>query len=416
MSHRHFIEGIHSMKKAINSLGSHEIKKKDELKIKLKEVNNLVSILEIVENLLYIEKKPDYHYCLSLCEEIKNFQRVTGEIFICKTLIKMNEEADALHRLRLLASNSLGYINIYFHIFELIKDRQQLKTLGKEMISKCQNCQIPTSLKVQAYIKYSRILCINLKPGKAISILRYIGKLLPRFPLKELPYTNFLRYAKNKDDLDLAGGKAIKTYMYSDFRSPRDQKSSNMTHILKNESHKTISPRSKPRARLRARSSKFSEVIQNSAVKKKFTKLTVDTAKQELFLGNLTELFEESENYDTETGFKASKEFGVSNDILFLYRIGKISMENKILLEDGFCALQDYLEIINYQKISEQRDIRIAKALYVKSLILLYDKKLILAVNILKNLLPKLQRFKLSKKAINAKEILSDLGYGNILS
>ena len=359
------------MKKAINSFGSNEINKRNELKIKFKELSNLVTKVEVVERLLVNEKTTEgLNHCLMVCEEIKNLQKIPGEIYNCKTLIKLNQKVEAMNKLRNLASHTFGYLNIYFIIIDLIKDPRELKIIGKEMLKKCQNIQIPVSLKIQAYIKYSKILCLNSKPDKAITLLQYIARIFPEFPLCPLPYTNNLRLSMTENDLKCAAHEAIKASVYNEIdneiETPKEKSK------LKNENKKSASllKAGEDSGKNFSNSPKriFSDVVRKSLIiSPTFSCLSVDVTKNDKSLGSLVTILEGLRASTRITGENVNPDFIISSDVQFLYVIGKICMKYNIYLEDGFCALQDFLNVLQFKVSSEQNDIKIHKALYVKA-------------------------------------------------
>jgi tetratricopeptide (TPR) repeat protein len=404
---RQYIESYYSMKLALKYLGSSETEKKSEIKKKLRELNPLLTKLEVVEKTLSTETSRDeLDNCLILSNQIKDFQKTAGEMLVCKVLWKMDLKDDAIFKLKQMCSTSAGNLNFYFSLFEYITDEKEQKVIGKEMIQKCSNQQIPTQLKVEAFIIYSRILCRNSKPQKAINILKTIGKIFPPFPLANLPYVNELRVAKGFSDMLAYAIKKIKSTGY-ELSSNSDEFQNNSTNGSNLDAFDIESNMIFQSPGVQRKGSNFGNVIKKSGNMNKYRNLSIETETDNNHIGDLNKIINHMKKNETINGKGAFSEFSVSSDISFLYLIAKISMKFNVYLQDGYSAIEDYLNIIRFQNSIPQKEIKIVKALNAKAWLSLKLNKFEEGLEIMVEILPKLRKHLLSNKEKRIQEFIA---------
>lgn len=98
----------------------------------------------------------------------------------------------------------------------------------------------------------------------------------------------------------------------------------------------------------------------------------------------------------------------VCSDTTFLYKIGKISATHKLFIEDGLCALDDYLEFLRYEGQEEIKDRMSIKASFYKSLLMIETLKSDEGYKLMEEIMDDLRRLKLKKKLAQA-EIIYNL-------
>ena len=326
---RMYIEGYYTMKKALNLLGSSEINKKLEIKKYLREYNSLITNLEFVESCLNSETVDQVNRCLDLAAQIKNFQKVAGEIILCKIFWTIDQKAEAVSRLKLIASESVSNLNAYFVLIEYTSDLAEQKKIAKNLIKKCKS-QIPTPVKIQAYVLYSKILCKCGNPNKAINVLKVIAKIYPPFPLADLPYLNYLRLANGYSELMLASSKAMdespeyefftSSFSRQKFLSDPDEKATGA--LNESFSDKKIIA---PVRGFSRKGTKFACVVKKSPGLRKFHSLSIQVETDRDSIGDLAKIINIMKFLKNYNGEAAFPEFSLSSDIKFLYLIGKIA-------------------------------------------------------------------------------------------
>lgn len=148
MLNRQNVEAFYAMKNSLKYLDVSDAQKATEMKDQLRILNQSVATYEFVERCLSNSMKDkDISNCKMLCEDIKNFQKQNGEVLLAKVLWCEGNTKESIKILKNSAKYSSSRLNSYFQLLEYLKeieDYQSMKTIGKEMIVKCKNNQIPT--------------------------------------------------------------------------------------------------------------------------------------------------------------------------------------------------------------------------------------------------------------------------------
>ena len=242
-----------------------------------------------------------------------------------------------------------------------------MKTVACEMVLKCKNHQVPTHIWVKVNLLYAKILLKNNKPGKAILILKCMAKVLPPIPFAEIPYTKLLQRSENLQDLATAYMQTIESYSAYNYGTYKNS-FVNQCFDAREFSQKLVGEEAAPvpvlftknplsRRQERAVSERISEL---RYYKKKKTEL-VDEKEMEKENNTPCILGVQIPNL---TDFKP---LSVCSDSTFLYKIAKISYVHNICIQDGICAIKDYIELIKFEKNPVEKEKRKRKAEKIKS-------------------------------------------------
>lgn len=414
-------------------LDHNEKRKSSDLKRTMKDINQSVAALEEVESIL--ENKlisTNREKCYRLCKDVSvSFHKLAGEVLHAKILWAEGLQDESLRELESAAYMSNTKMTAYFQLLEYLeikKDYKTMKAIGKELIIKCKNPQVPSNVWIKAHIFYSKILVKNGQYTRAIILLKCFAKVFPIPPHINVPYTKKLQEAIAIQDLNQASVITRDSIELYNFGSPRNSYY-NITNRQIPQSLKSIkSPffrnnrefifkfldeeaAPQPEAgdivvsHEKKKVAHFSDVLKSYSGFKKFSNLAIKTEEDQDF-----ELMDPIPIMTpTHTGKSAVSGFSVSSDPIFLYKIGKYTAQHKQNPNDGLCAIEDYLTLLKYEKKESFRENAACKALYWKA-ILLYDSNQIeLAFEIASEILPQLQNKNFSEKYENLQNIISSL-------
>ncbi|CAG9333882.1 unnamed protein product [Blepharisma stoltei] len=408
---RQNIEAFYSLKNSLKWINTNK-KNVSEIKDEIRALNEHVKTYEIVEKSIANDTNTEeLEQCKELCEDIRNFERSSGELLLSKILWHEGKEEEALNILETSARASSSRMNCYFQMIEyliIIKDEKRLKTIAKEMINKCKNSQIPASVWVKAHKFYAKILVILHKPDKAINILKCLAQALPSLDRKGFQYTKTLKKAKNLQELLKVAGSVNQltgNYCYFidkiNYPSPIQFASPRHKHLTQTPTSQAV-----PQGAHHRRKSTFSDRLTKHKNCKRFDSLTINSIIADLEEDKQSPLNSEIPVM-TPTSYSQDNFCGlfVCSDVTFLYKIGKISANHKLFIEDGLCALDDFIEFLKYETQEDYKDRMTVKAHFWKSLLMMETLKSDEGLKLLQEITPDLYRLKL-KKEIAKSEML----------
>ena len=358
-------DAARSLAIAVNSLKSN--KKQELLKSDYKSLSKLIQSLQASDSWLQDSKSERLEKFEAIIDEISQFDKYESSLLLSKAYWKTGKELEAIELL-LKTVNSSPKVKGYFILLKYLFAKEDYRTAHREsksMLRKCKNS--PIQLWKASHIMYAYSLMQNTKPDKAIMLLKCLGKSFPFIPYTFMPYVQQLRKASNIEDLYETAEKALEAsvnYTDSSFQldnllksgyvlNLNEEKATNQDlcyKMIQEESIMTENTSSVGIKELnlsdvfnRYRSSKASGSSYNSMNSEKL-KSIMRTCEQNYFCG-----------------------YSICSDPIFLYALAKIAAKAQIAVEDGLCAIEDYLRIL--QNV-EDNQVLVLKALKVKSQIL----------------------------------------------
>ena len=254
----------------------------------------------------------------------------------------------------------------YFLLLNYLEQQNNLKcmkTVASEMIMKCKNPQVPSHIWVKANLIYSKVLVKNSKPGKAILVLKCLAKLLPPMPFVDITYTKLLQRANSMQDLTTAHNQYLESmnaYNYSTYKNSFIF----TTYNVRDFSQKLVSEEAAPIPEFATKINHFRKsqrtITENILNPVRYTKRRTVEVKDEIESKEVTILGVSIPNLMEFRGFS------ICSETIFLYKIAKISLEFNINLQDGLCAINDYLELIRFEKDLTFKEKQIIKATKLK--------------------------------------------------
>lgn len=353
------------LNESLKLLQHSQIKKNSEIHTLLGRLNTLITKLKQIETSKNIAKADE------MSVKIAETHPIDGVIAFARSLWNIDKEG-ALSIL-LGHKNNISRCDFHFLIFSYakkIKDFKTLKSLTKKLVDKCKDMMMTTSEWMLCHIWFAKALAHTGKPDKAIFLLKCLGKVFPDLPYMDLKYTKALSSASTV--LDLVQAK----YVDQDFR--------NSVHIVSNAYLTALAARDVPlflqekkdQAQIiYAADSIIDSMILDASL------LNSGFEEEKVPIRPTIHRYKEKRNKIAEVNEIASQKFEVllqkrnratflgfslSSNPEFLYQIGKIALVNNIELDDGLCAIEDFLEII-------ENPIKRLKGVYIKAM-LFYKK------------------------------------------
>lgn len=346
-------------------------KKLSEIKACISEIQPNILKIEEIESFINSEAKTSgFARYKEMCKELKAFNKLTYDILYAKLLWRSGDCERSLKKLYAISGISTVKMTGYFILLDYLKHQKNLKcmrTVSYEMLVKCRNPQVPSTIWMEVNVIYAKMLIESRKPGKAILMLKSIAKILPPFPFIDIPYTKLLQRAKTIQDLTEAHSKVIQSYNAYNFGNYKNSFIDTETNP-REFSKKLIEEDDAPGPNLSP--NKFDKRRTNRLATEKFDsrvfqqkKVFLEDVRDEKDKNNLILEFKSRDNSD-------GSQFTVCSDPIFLYKIGKIAMRFNICLQDGICAIKDYLELLKYEKDKDLQDLQKNKAVKLLSMLL----------------------------------------------
>ncbi|CAG9326692.1 unnamed protein product [Blepharisma stoltei] len=428
MLSRQHIEAYHAMKDSLKHLDHSEKRKSTELKRMIQEMGPNIAAYEEIEHVLKNNLvNENQEKCFRLCKEISVYQKLTGEVLHAKLLWAQGLEEDALRELESAAYMSNTKMLAYFQLLkylEMKKEYKTMKAIGQEMILKCKNSQVPAPVWMRAHILFAKILVKNSQVSKAIVTLKCLAKVFPILPYIEIPYTKRLKDSDTIQDISQASIIPRDSVDFYNFGSPRNSfmnitmpknidsiKKMKIPHSNREFLFKFLEEEAAPQpdpsvpAHGRKKVAHFSDVMKTHKSFKKFNSLAIKTEDEE----NLESMEPIPIMTPTPSGPNSLSGFSVSSDPTFLYKIGKYSAQYRQNINDGLCALEDYLSLLRYEKKESFKENAACKALYWKIILLQESNQNELAVEIINEIIPQLEKKNFKAKFESLQNIRANL-------
>jgi hypothetical protein len=282
------------------------------------------------------------------CEEIKDFNRSTGDLLYCDIYILQGQTDKAIETLKKLISTCSTEINAFFKLLQL--EPESSDSIFKEMLKRAKEAQIPTQVWVKCNLVYSKYLFRIGQDNRAFFILRMMAKVLPPLPYSDIPYCLALKAAQSFDELSIA------------YTQVSRRKNSNY-------------PKKTSFFNIRDYTNNFLEdfvdkiepnILENPLETEKSSKVNrkVNTS--------FSELNSEDENWvykhfsSPNSNKSTLSTFCISSKPKFLYYIAKFSIILRKNKEEGLLALNDYFELMKLEKVRSKADKRNFKASILK--------------------------------------------------
>jgi tetratricopeptide (TPR) repeat protein len=367
-------------------------KKIEKVRAEMKNYSKLVIALQNAQIWLSDEKDERIEKFELICEEIGNFDKYESLILYAKALWKTGKELEAIEFL-LKTVNQFPRPEGYFVLLKYLFIKEDYRTAHREsknMLRKSRNS--PIQIWKTAHIFYSYSLMHNMKSHKSILLLKCLGKVFPFIPYTFMPYVQQLRKATSIEDLQETAERALDTsinYNESSFQldnllksgyvlNLQEEKASNQDLCYKMMQEESILTENSSSVSMKElnlsqvfnkyRSSKASSSSYNSLNSERL-KSIMKTCEQSYFIG-----------------------YSICSDPRFLYCIAKITVRSQVDIEDGMCAVDDYLRIVQNGESSWKS---VLKGLVVKGKLLFLAGDTISAHEILNDVVQEARRLEL---------------------
>ena len=284
----------------------------------------------------------------------------------------------------------------YFHVMGYLFTKEDFRTahrISKTMLNKSKNSSI--QVWVKAHIFYAYSLLYNSKPQKAIVLLKCLGKVFPFLPFTFTPYISQLRKASCIEDLEQAAERA------SEVPASYEETSFSIENLFTPEYFLNINEKKLNNKEI------CNNLLQEESV---FTENNSSIGMKSLNLSEVFNKYKTSRESSTSLASLNSEKvnnlikfcerssfsgYSISSKIKFVYLIGKFASIASICIEDGLCAIEDYITLLqNYPKKRKNE----IKAMIIKSKLLVELKDYTTAKNILTEILPEVQQLKMQSK------------------
>mmetsp|Transcript_4459 Transcript_4459/g.4299 ORF Transcript_4459/g.4299 Transcript_4459/m.4299 type:complete len:603 (+) Transcript_4459:650-2458(+) len=381
-------DAFSNIKKAIKHLGNSPSQKLSDMTAKLEELRPKIDMKISIEKELNKNLTPqEFERCKKACVELKTFQKDIGDIMYSKIICLEGDEDEAIAQLEEASNNGEFSIKIFSQMFKSLKNKREyrlMKKLGKAMIIRCSSPDIPVSIWMEAHILYADILAINNQAAKAINLLKCLAKVFPPLPFAEVPYTKTLKKAKTVDDLANASATAMETsrsYNYTNYRNSQ-------ANILSGEYFESfLKEQSQPG--IPQEGTLASKIVEDEAGEE-ISPLERRLSTNENWLKSLSHKIEENRS-SRKMPLEVPKQtnsvlFSLYSDPKFLYKIGKISVMHRQSIEDGLCAIEDFLTLLKFSQSNKKKEIFRLKALFWKGFLLEMSFDLPQALQIMKEI------------------------------
>lgn len=216
---------------------------------------------------------------------------------------------------------------------------------------------------MKMHVLYADSLAFDSNPTEAILVLKSLAKVFPPLPFAEIPFTKTLKRSKNLEDLNNASGKSLETsksYSYTNYRNTQ-------ANILNEDYFESYLGKS-----------------QNTDFNEK-----------------------KSKRYPLKVPQLGTDGFLICSNVKFLYKIAKIAVKYHENIEDGLCAIEDYLMMLKFNQHKNKKKVQTAKALYLKGFLLVESLNLMQGIQVMEEALPELDRLGQTTKTEKIRAFLS---------
>lgn len=367
---RQHIEAYDIVKLALQYLDSSSSSKKVlELRRWMFDMQGSIQKIEEIQRILAEDLNSEgFKKCKELCAEVKDLHKLTVDVLYAEMLWKTGRHEEALKKLYAVSGISTVKMNAHFLLLKYLgkqKNMKCMKTVACEMVVKCKNPQVPANVWVKANLIYAKVLIKNKKPGKAIMILKLLAKVLPPIPFANITYTKLLRRAKNLQDLTLAHSLTLDSYNTYNYGTYKNSFIDGAFEV-RDFSQRFIAEEAAPLPSIM--DNRFRERRADRTVSEKVNEFRIYKKKktQDEF-----EIENEEKKDNTLLGVQIPprefKSLTVCSDPSFLYKIGKIAAAHRVSVQDGICAINDFIELLKFEKDRFKRLEMLEKAEKVRS-------------------------------------------------
>lgn len=367
---RQHLEAYDTVKLALQFLDSSASRKVLELRRWMSDIQESIQKIEELERILASDLDSEgLKKCKELCAEVKDFHKLTVDVLYAKMLWKTGRHEEALKKLYAVSGISTVKMTAHFLLLQYLGEQNDLrcmKTVACEMVVKCKNPQVPANVWVKVNLHYAEILLKNKKPGKAIMILKLLAKVLPPIPFANIAYTKLLQRAKNLQDLTLAHTLGLESYSAYNYSTYKNSFIDGAFEV-RDFSQRLIAEEAAPLPTIMEK--RFKERRADRTVSERVNEFRMYKKKK---TQEDIEIGDEDKKDNTLLGvnIQPSREFKsltVCSDPIFLYKIGKISGKHRVSLQDGICAINDFIELMKFEKDRFKRLKMLEKAEKVRS-------------------------------------------------
>jgi tetratricopeptide (TPR) repeat protein len=368
---RQYQEAFDTIKLALKHLDPVCTRKITDLKNWIAEIQPSIHKIQRMECILAKQSEEiDYKEFKLLYNEIAEKHRLTSDILHAKMLWKLGKKEESLNKLYLVSGVSMVKMTAYFLLIKYLEAQNNfkcMKTVAYEMVSKCKNPQVPSHIWVKVNLLYADVLIKNSKPHKAILVLKCLAKVLPPIPFVDIKYTKLLQRSKDIQDLTKAHTQILESmnaYVYSTYKNSFVSSNYNPRDF----SNKIISEEAAPvpelseiksTPRKHNRNNTTNQCVNRSQQKKKTAEFIQNKQEKDLKILGVT-----------IPNLLEFRGFSICSDSSFLYKIAKISIKFNICLQDGLCAIKDFIELIKFEKDSLVREKRKKKSVKIQKILI----------------------------------------------
>ncbi|OMJ83637.1 hypothetical protein SteCoe_15361 [Stentor coeruleus] len=375
------------------------VHKINEMKNVAKDLHMDILNMEILDKIIENKDQGKYEEAKLHCKNISKFDKVEGAIFNYKLLLAMGNIDGAMGVLyKSLSLKSLQMKSFFMLADVLVKTQRhgELEKICKDMMKRCKSPMIPVQVWIKTHMVYIKCLLYRKAYEKAILVLKSLAQVQPSPFIPDLEYTRNLQFATSKDHL---------VNLFENYK--RD------SLLGDGDIQNTIFCRAKL---LCSRRNLSSMVIESDSDGEIISALE-EINENYLNIGSRApEPLPKARLSKTPGGDAVNTGFSVSISYKFLYKIGKIAAMNKICIEDGYCAMHDFLNIHHYwmREGIESDEIMQVKGSYWLAVLLFLKGDMEQAVHIFKDIMSML--FQLNMQKMSQQILVYMKEYENIVS
>lgn len=297
------------------------------------QINNLKTSIKF--------KEPE-EILFTKCEEIKSIHRPSGDLLYAEIMYSLGKVEDAVDHLHIMIGNSRLETLAYFKLLEY--DPNSSEDTFKSLLARAQSPEIPSEIWVKATLKYSKYLYKASRFNKVFYILAMLAKVLPPMPYANIPYCLSLQTSQYSKVIDEE--KILKQDLSTENNLSTIYDLRNLTKKFTDENTNqdiTFTPRLGSR---------------NLGHKKMYSE-SYDSK-----ISEIAQAINNAESLDVHL-----KKFCICSKPKFLYYTAKFSVTSKKNKVQGLLALNDYCELLRFEKNKTKAEKRMKKAENIRKLL-----------------------------------------------
>jgi tetratricopeptide (TPR) repeat protein len=347
---RHYFEAYKHINKALSSPDlAHN--HREQLKMWAIDLDPFISHIKQIETFLeqgFSSNTLDQ--ALELLRRIGKFHRLSANLIEVKIMWKIGKQREAIEKLQHLCQLGGFRGNRFRLLFSLLERSSEFAVMEKcalDMIAKCRNTHVPTEFWVNANIWYAKSLVKNGKPKKAILVLKIISKVFTPFPYINIGYTRALQRAANVQQL--IDPQAMNFHTYDLYKSSFT--------TIREFSQRLLEENDAPMPDLGGFKGRRAERTATEGIMKykQFFVYLNENQESECEVPNQIELNVNSNEEDF---------IGISvySNPKFLFLIAKYAYKFNVCVQDGICAIKDFLEVLEFRNKGKKYGVMVKKA------------------------------------------------------